>query len=109
WDADYRNVVKFAGKGELNAYIDSISGPATRIGNASYAKVNQPVRIGLPFNEAIRYNYLRASNPAQPIDGSTARDWYYFINDVRYIAPSTTELIVQLDVYQSFMYDVTLG
>ncbi len=109
WDADYRNVVNFASKGALNAYIDSISNEQSRIGNASYAKVNVPVRIGMPFNQAIRYNYLRASNPAQPISGSTPRDWYYFINDVRYVNPNTTELVVQLDAYQSFGYDVTFG
>lgn len=109
WDSDYRNVVNFPNRGALNAYIDSISNSQSRIGNASYAKVNVPVRIGMPFNQAVRYNYLRASNPVQPIPGDTQRDWYYFINDVRYINPSTTELVVQVDVYQSFKYGVSLG
>lgn len=110
WDAEYQDTVKFADRGALNAYIDAQSTAYSRIGNSSYAKVDQPVRIGMPFNRAMQYNYLRASNPAQPIPGGDVpRDWYYFIVDVRYINPGTTELVVQLDVFQSFEQYVSYG
>jgi hypothetical protein len=65
--------------------------------------------LDIPFNAAYRYNYLRASNPVQPVNGSITKDFYYFITDVRYIAPNTTEVVVQLDVWQTFGYEIKFG
>jgi hypothetical protein len=109
WNNDYRDIVKFADKTALNNYIDSIEGSGVVIDNLSYVKPNQPIRISLPFNAAFKYNYLRASNPVQPIDGDVQKDYYYFVTDVRYIAPNTTEIVVQLDVWQTFGFDATFG
>lgn len=110
WDSAYVHTVPFPSRGALNAYLDSVSSTNTRIGNVSYARVNMPVRLNVPFNVATRYNYLRASNPVQPVPGGDyQRDWYYFIADVNYIAPNTTEFVVQLDIFQSYYYDVNFG
>lgn len=109
WNNDYRDIVKFANRNALNAYIDGRELSGTVIKNLSYVKPNEPIRIDLPFNAAYRYNYLRASNPLQPIAGDVRRDYYYFITDVRYIAPNTTEIVVQLDIWQTFGFDATFG
>lgn len=110
WNNDYRDIVKFADKAALNTYLNSIEGAGIVIEDMSYIKPNMPVRIPTPFNRAIKYNYLRASNPLQPVTPSDVqKDFYYFITDVRYIAPNTTEIVVQLDVWQTFGYDVTFG
>lgn len=112
WNNDYRDIVRFANRTALNKYIDAKenSSDFTRIENVSYLKVNQPVRLDIPFNRAIRHNYLRASNKVQPIPGGdSSRDFYYFITDVRYISPNTTEFVLQLDVWQTFGYDVKFG
>lgn len=115
WNNDYRDVVKFDGatvaarKAALNAYIDSLNGSGIRVNNVSYVKPGTPIRLDIPHNRAIRYNYLRASNPLQPIPNDQQKDYYYFILDARYVAPNTTELVLQLDVWQTFGYDVTIG
>jgi hypothetical protein len=110
WNNDYRDIVKFANRSALNSYISGLSGASINLGGMSYVKQGQPIRINVPFNNAYKYNYLRASNPVQPIPGSdTTRDYYYFITDVRYLAPNTTEIIVQLDVWQTFGYDIQFG
>lgn len=96
WDSTYRDTWGFDTAAQLDAYIDSKATTTSRIKNASYARANAPVRISMRFNDAIRYNYLRARNP---IDG---RSFYYFILDVQHIAPDTTQLIVQLDIWCSF-------
>jgi hypothetical protein len=109
WDNNYRDIVKFESEAALNTYLD-LDSTNTRIEGMSYAKVNTPVRLNIPFNKAYKYNYLRAHNPAQPIPGSDeARNYYYFIVDVQYIAPNTTQVIVQLDIWQTFGKDVTFG
>lgn len=110
WNNDYRDIVRFANRTALNTYINSLSGAGITISGMSYVKPGQAVRINVPFNRAYKYNYLRASNPVQPIPGSDeVRDYYYFITDIRYLAPNTTEVVLQLDVWQTFGYDITFG
>jgi hypothetical protein len=110
WNADYRDIVKFAnGQADLDSYLTNQTGPTVTIENMTYAKVGQPVRVNVPFNQAFKYNYLRAYNPAQPISGDMPQSFYYFITDVRYVAPNTTEMQIQLDVWQTFGYGVTFG
>lgn len=108
WNNDYRDIVRFQGKSDLNTYIDSQQ-DILKIDRISYLKPLEPIRINVPFNSAYRFNYLRASNPLQPIAGDTLKDFYYFITAVNYLSPNTTELTLQLDVWQTFGYDIKFG
>lgn len=108
WDNTYRDVVGFDTQSQLDRYLDQGSGPTVTF-TTSYARVGDPIAIDLPFNAVYKYNYLRVTNPAQPVVGDTPRTFYYFILDVQHAAPNTTRLIVQLDVYQSFIRYAQLG
>lgn len=109
WNNDYRDVVRFDDTAALNAYINRVENIPYHITDVSYIKADQPVRLDIPFNAAVRFNYLRASNPVQPIAGDKVKDYYYFITNVRYVAPNTTEFTIQLDVWQTYGYDVQFG
>lgn len=109
WNNDYRDVVKFSDKAALNSYIDSLNPAGIRINNMTYAKPGQDIMLGIPYNRVNRYNYLRASNPLMPIPGDIQKDFYYFILECEYVNPSTTRIRVQLDVWQTYVYDVTFG
>ena len=110
WNSDYRDIVRFDNQAGLDAYIDTGSGPVLATTGVTYAAMGRPVRLQIPFERANTFNYLRAYNPAQPITGGdTGRAYYYFITGVNYIAPDTTEFIIQLDVWQSFGYGVKFG
>jgi hypothetical protein len=110
WNNDYRDIVKFVDQTALNNYINSLQPESLRINQLSYVKPNTPVKINTPFNRAVQYNYLRVSNPIQPIPGADQpKFFYYFILDVRYNAPNTTELILQLDVVQTYIWNCTFG
>lgn len=109
WDNNYRDVVKFSNKAALNTYIDGRRPSGIVINQLSYVKPGEPVRVDIPHTRALKYNYLRASNPLQPIEGDEQKVYYYFILDARYIAPNTTELVLQLDIFQTYGYDVTFG
>ena len=104
WSNTYRDIVQFANQAALDSYIND-GATSTRIEGVSYAIVNQPVRLNIPFNDAYRFNYLRATNPASP-GSPSSRSFYYFITDVQYVAPKTTQITVQLDVWQTFGRDV---
>jgi len=109
WNNDYRDVVKFASKTALNNYINSLGPAGTRLNNTTYAKPNQDIFLPIPYNRVNRYNYIRASNPLMPIPDDMQKDFYYFILDCEYINPQTTRIRVQLDVWQTYVYDVTIG
>lgn len=110
WDNNYRDVSGFETKADLKNYIDGKAGSGITINDMSYVKPGQPIRINVPHNRAIRYNYLIASNPVQPIPGNDIqKDFYYFIVDAKYIAPNTTELTLQLDAWASFIHEVDFG
>lgn len=110
WNNDYRDVVKFNSRSALDTYIDDLSPAGISVSKMTYVKPNTPIRVNVPFNRAARYNYLRASNPIQPVQNNDVqKNFYYFIIDIRYVAPNTTELVLQLDVWQTFVYDVTFG
>lgn len=110
WNNDYRDVVRFADRAALKLYLDDIATAGIKIENVSYLKFGEPIMLDVPFNVAIQFNYLRASNPTQPIDGNDIqRDYFYFITNVEYVAPNTTRLTLQLDIFQTYIYDVTFG
>lgn len=110
WDALYKDVVRFASRSALNTYLNNLPSPRVQISNVNYARINEPIRLNIPLNSLLRYNYVRVSNPLQPgTSGDVQRDYYYFITSARHVNPSVTEVIVQLDVMQTFMYDITVN
>lgn len=105
WDAMYRDVVWFD-QGKLDEFLDSQAIAFFTLDSLTYCKPGSPVRVPLSFNSAWQFNYLRVRNPQQPGVNDPKRTYYYFINDVRYVNPNTTELVVQLDVWQTFIHKV---
>lgn len=110
WNNDYRDVWMPKTTDELNKYIDRGMSQNVVMTNSTYAKASEPILIDIPFNRANLFNYVRVYNPAQPVKGNDIpRYFYYFITDVRYIAPNTTAITVQLDVWQTYIRQVRLG
>ena len=111
WNNDYRDVVRFPSRALLDNYVTTLAGPVITTTGVTYAALGRPIRLQVPFEVANTYNYLRAYNPAQPLSGGgdVGRAYYYFVTGVNYIAPDTTELTLQLDVFQSFIYETTFG
>lgn len=103
WDMGYRDIVAWD-KQAQRSYFDRLEGVEFR--DCTMAKYGLPVRLPVPFAQASRYNYLIATND---YDFDTPRSWYYFIQTCDYINANTTQLNIQLDVWQSFQHDITLG
>ncbi|HUH57596.1 MAG TPA: hypothetical protein VL020_03670, partial [Pseudomonadales bacterium] len=121
WNSDYRDIVKFDSDADLQTYLGSSATQHIQIKKMTYARVGDPIRINLPFNSVFKYNYIKVTNPAQPINATywqdgveqiandNDRSYYYFITDVKYLAPNNTEIHIQLDVWQTFGFDITFG
>lgn len=108
WISDYQDVVMFNDRQEQTDYFMNITGLTHEVSAVAYARPGEPVRISLPFNDAYRFNYLMVWNKQSHVN-ERGRYFYYFIQDVRHIAPNVTELTIMLDVWQTYQFDVTLG
>lgn len=109
WDSSYRDVVDFASENDLLSYLDNNSGPTITIERMTYAAYTHPVHIPLTFNRANKFNYLVVENPLHPVSDDEPRRYYYFITDVTFVAPNTTRINVQLDVWTTYRRNVTFG
>lgn len=105
WDASYRDIVRFASRETQQEWFDKLDGVECR--PATMHVFNTPARVELPFNEASNWNYLVAYNDYPELEGPRA--WYYFIQRVEYVNAHCTQLVLMLDVWQSFQHDVTFG
>ena len=105
WDASYRDVVRFVSRETQEQWFRQVDGVECR--PATMHIFNTPARIELPFNMASNYNYLVAYNDYPELEGPRA--WYYFIQRVEYVNAHCTQLVLMLDVWQSFQHDVTFG
>ena len=109
WDAAYRDIVTFPNPAAILAHLAKSAGPTVEIHNMTYAAYGQPVHIPVSFNKANKYNYLIVTNPIHPTAPDEQRHYFYFITDVEYVAPSTTRLNVQLDVWTTYQHTVNFG
>ena len=100
WDSTYRDIVHFTSDAAITSYLLDTTSRTFR--NLSYSGLGVPIKLDIPFVEAQKYNYLRAFNESQPIEGDSPSAFYYFILDVVRVAPNTTLIYIQLDVWQSF-------
>lgn len=105
WDASYRDVVRFVSRETQQEWFNKLDGVECR--PATMHIFNAPARVELPFNEASNWNYLVAYNDYPELEGPRA--WYYFIQRVEYVNAHCTQLVLMLDVWQSFQHDITLG
>ena len=117
WDQNYRNITTFNlyANGHANrrmfyeidrdTYFTAAEfpGPLLEIDHVTYCKVGEPVRINLPYSQCYKYNYLVVTNPQLPVPGEqTPPKLYYFITGVSFVAPNTTNLTLQLDVWTTY-------
>ena len=120
WDSDYRNIVEFDSQADLDKYLDNRTKQWFRLEKLTHVRPYEPIRVNIPFHYVVENNYIRVNNPNQDLvwsDGHSDNVWvdtkqvnfYYFILDARYVAPNTTELLVQLDVWQTYGYSFTPG
>lgn len=110
WNSDYRDIVQFDNQGALNKYIDDKQSANIRMQSMTYHRPGRPIKIEVPLGRALKYNYLRAHNPAQPVPGNDQpMTYYYFITEVEHVAPNTTAVYLQLDVVQTYLYSVRFG
>lgn len=112
WDASYKDVVYFASESARNDYFRGVAqdSESVKIKHMTYLKPREPVTVNVPYSKCYQYNYLTVENPKLPVPGEvTPPILFYFITSVSYVAPNTTALELQLDVWTSYIYRCRFG
>ena len=100
WDNNYQNVRNFNDIGAQNTYFSNLF-PRINFEEYTFIRKNRSIRVGVGVDEIREYNYLYYNNG----DGKT---YYCFIEDYNYISENVTELIIKIDVYQTYMFEYTI-
>ena len=69
----------------------------------SFVRRSWTLKVDGDLTEAVTWNYLFFHYP------SDNKYYYYFINKVEYVNDNTVELTLELDLLQTYLFDVTLG
>lgn len=110
WDSTYTDVRKFGSAGEQSSYISS-KAVATFL-EVSYQRPTSTVtsqrppytcRVDKLADELYNCNYMMFQNT------NFGTKWFYaFIKEVNYINPNCTEIVYELDHYQTWCFDYTV-
>ena len=99
---DYSAVVDFDNKQLQRLYFQSrrVYGFPTTY---NYIRgETQSIRVEIPQIEVQKYSYFEFTNTTP--DGKE-KTYYAFIDDVRYLDPSTSQIIFTIDVWQTYLFD----
>lgn len=118
WNSDYSDVVKFDTDAQRDSYFDNIQDYyAIELTQAARIVPQNYVKLPIPYDVMARYNYLFidipiATSPDMPLDYETTDGllrWYFFIDTVAYLSPSSTQVFLSLDVWTNYQNDVEIN
>ena len=105
WRSDYSDVVRFQDERSRDTWLSNHDGLTVEYSTPWLRIPAQSVNVPLPYERAAHFNYLYVDIPQMPVDGSNEPTRLcYFIRSVRYAAPSTTTLELELDFWQTYGY-----
>lgn len=99
WNSGYKHVRLYTDRASQNSDILSRCGISSD--SYSYIARNRTLRVSIPADRLYHVNYCAYRNP------SLGSRWIYcFVTDVEYVNDNTTELTLETDVFQTFLYGV---
>lgn len=106
WRSDYSNVVKFENDAARDAYFDAATGYSNELNSEYRMLPDGDIKLPLPFDEVVRYNYLMIDFGKSPNPLETAEHvarYFFFIEDCAFAANNTTELHLSLDAWTTYV------
>ena len=99
-DNSYRHTIYFDSLQKQEEYFNGkISWTFT---GYSYCRKNWSIKLNATIAKARTWSYLFFDNPED------LKTYYYFITDVKYISEETVELELEMDVIQSYLFEMSL-
>lgn len=113
------NVVYFETKAKRDKWFDDIPDSQCYRFTTKFKELHRSLEIDvpIPYDMCAKHNYLRVkynklANDNSPIayEGDDGlREWFWFIREVEFLAPSTTRLHLLDDAFQTWIYDVNVS
>lgn len=110
WPADYRHVVNWQSAAARDAWFDALEGKTVDLANGFTRTQTDTVRVPVPYDVALMYNYvymrvpqLTADDAIDYEDAPGMRVICAHIQDAIYCAPSTTELVLGVDYWTTYL------
>lgn len=106
-DNSYKDTLYFNTRAEQNEYFDVTHPYKFAFLMQMYQRTNKgTLRIEKNAEALYDCNYLRFKNP-RVVGGTTFDKWYYaFITDWEYINENVTEITYEIDIMQTYFFDV---
>lgn len=99
-DSRYRNTIYFSNAAAQEEYF---AGKVARTFSAySYLRKSWSIKVNSTMEQAKAWSYLFFKN------APSFKTYYYFINQIEYVNDNTVELFLELDVMQTYLFDITL-
>ena len=110
WPQDYRHTVNWKSAAARDSYFESIEGSTVELSQGFVRTQTDRIRVPVPYDVALTYNYVYMRVPqlteGEAIDYETAagvRIVCAFVVDAAYMAPNTTELILSVDTWTTYL------
>lgn len=110
WPADYRHVVKWTSATARDSWFDELDGATLELSNGFTRAQTDRVVVDVPYDVTLTYNYVYMRVPPLTQDDlieheTTAgiRTICAFVAGCVYRSPSTTELVLQMDYWTTYL------
>jgi hypothetical protein len=110
WPSDYRHVVNWKSASARDAWFDTLDGHIIELDQGFTYTQTDRIRVNVPYDEALTYNYVFMQVPQLTQDrainheGNTGvRTICAWIRDAIYYAPSATELLLDVDMWTTYL------
>lgn len=110
WPQDYRHTVNWKSATARDAYFEDIDGSTVELSQGFVRTQTDRIRVPVPYDVALTYNYVYMRVPqlteGESIDYETSagvRIVCAFVIDAAYMAPNTTELILSVDTWTTYL------
>ena len=109
WTPDYRHVVNWPDAPTRDAYFEESAGEAIELQQGFVHIQTERITVPVPLDVVLMYNYVWCEVPQitkdEPIDyePSGIRNIGAFISDAIYLAPSSTELVLSIDYWTTYL------
>lgn len=100
-DATYQNIWAFDNTTERLEWLNSK--PHTTFENCKYWKYGEPIKLEVPFYDALDFDYVKITNHAGEIGAE--KIYYCFITNRSYISDNMTIFYVDIDIVQTWYVD----
>lgn len=104
FDNSYRHTMTFPNAQAQSSYFASVCPKKLSGGDYTYVRMNNSIKVPYNAEELYTYNYVMYQN------SNYGTKWFYaFIVGINYVNRNTTELVLQLDVMQTWYFDYKLS